>query len=62
MLERDGLVAGCPVASRVPYEVLIAPARTEPEGLRSDLLGPRSACSQSSCGDCSACAARRSCR
>jgi UDPglucose--hexose-1-phosphate uridylyltransferase len=40
VLERDGLVAGCPVASRVPYEVLIAPARSEPEGLRSDLLGP----------------------
>src|SRR3954452_1677111 len=39
VLERDGLVAGCPVASRVPYEVLIAPARSEPEGLRSDLLG-----------------------
>ena len=40
VLERDGLVAGCPVASRVPYELLIAPARSEPEGLRSDLLGP----------------------
>jgi len=40
VLERGGLVAGCPVASRVPYEVLIAPASTEPEGLRSDLLGP----------------------
>jgi UDPglucose--hexose-1-phosphate uridylyltransferase len=40
VLERGGLVAGCPVASRVPYEVLIAPARSEPEGLRSDLLGP----------------------
>jgi UDPglucose--hexose-1-phosphate uridylyltransferase len=40
VLERDGVVAGCPVASRVPYELLIAPARTEPEGLRSDLLGP----------------------
>jgi UDPglucose--hexose-1-phosphate uridylyltransferase len=40
VLERDGLVAGCPVASRVAYEVLIAPARSEPEGLRSDLLGP----------------------
>ena len=26
--------------SRVPYEVLIAPARSEPDGLRSDLLGP----------------------
>ena len=37
---RDGVTAGCPVASRVPYEVLIAPSRPEPEGLRSDLLAP----------------------
>lgn len=40
VVERDGVTAGCPVASRVPYEVLIAPARSEPNGLRSDLLGP----------------------
>jgi UDPglucose--hexose-1-phosphate uridylyltransferase len=40
VLARDGIVAGCPVASRVPYEVVVAPARSEPEGLRSDLLGP----------------------
>jgi UDPglucose--hexose-1-phosphate uridylyltransferase len=40
VLARDGLVAGCPVASRVPYEVLIAPARAEPDALRSDLLAP----------------------
>lgn len=40
ILERDGLVAGCPRASRVPYELQIAPARPEPAGLRSDLLGP----------------------
>lgn len=26
VLRRDGVIAGCPVASRVPYEVLIAPA------------------------------------
>ena len=39
-LERDGLVAGCPKASRVPYEIQIAPARSEPDGLHSDLLGP----------------------
>jgi UDPglucose--hexose-1-phosphate uridylyltransferase len=39
VLERDGLVAGCPVASRVPYELQIAPEKPEPEGLRSDLLG-----------------------
>ena len=38
VLARDGLVAGCPRVSRVPYEVLIAPASPEPEGLRSDLL------------------------
>jgi UDPglucose--hexose-1-phosphate uridylyltransferase len=40
VLERDGVSAGCPVASRVPYEVLLAPSRPEPEGLRSDLLAP----------------------
>jgi UDPglucose--hexose-1-phosphate uridylyltransferase len=39
VLERDGLVAGCPVASRVPYEILVAPARPERAGLESDLLG-----------------------
>jgi UDPglucose--hexose-1-phosphate uridylyltransferase len=40
VLERGGVTAGCPVASRVPYEVLIAPTRGEPDGLRSDLLAP----------------------
>ena len=40
VLERDGLVATCPRAGRVPYELLITPVRGEPEGLRSDLLGP----------------------
>jgi len=40
VLERDGLAAGCPVASRVPYELQIAPEEPEREGLRSDLLGP----------------------
>ncbi|HEX7625560.1 MAG TPA: hypothetical protein VF379_00780 [Gaiellaceae bacterium] len=40
VLERDGVTAGCPVASRVPYEVLIAPSQTEADGLRSDLLAP----------------------
>lgn len=40
VLERDGVTAGCPVASRVPYEVLIAPSRTEADALRSDLLAP----------------------
>ena len=40
VLSRDGVTAGCPVASRVPYEVLVAPSRPEPDGLRSDLLAP----------------------
>ena len=40
LLERDGLTAGCPRASRVPYEVLIAPDRSEHDGLQSDLLAP----------------------
>jgi UDPglucose--hexose-1-phosphate uridylyltransferase len=40
VLERDGLVATCPHASRAPYEVQIAPIRAEPEGLRSELLAP----------------------
>jgi len=39
VLERDGLVAGCPRASRAPFEVQIAPERAEPSGLTSDLLG-----------------------
>jgi len=40
ILNREGLVAGCPRASRVPYELQVAPERSEPDGLRSDLLGP----------------------
>ena len=40
VLEAGGVTAGCPVVSRVPYEVLIAPSRSEPDGLRSDLLAP----------------------
>ena len=40
IMERNGLVASCPRASRVPYEVQIAPVRPEPEGLRSELLAP----------------------
>jgi UDPglucose--hexose-1-phosphate uridylyltransferase len=40
VLSRDGITAGCPVASRVPYEVVVAPSRSEPDGLRSDLLAP----------------------
>jgi UDPglucose--hexose-1-phosphate uridylyltransferase len=40
LLEREGVSAGCPVASRVPYEVVIAPSAPEADGLRSDLLAP----------------------
>jgi UDPglucose--hexose-1-phosphate uridylyltransferase len=40
ILERDGLVAGCPVVSRVAYELLVYPAAAERSGLTSDLLGP----------------------
>lgn len=40
VLTRDGVTAGCPVASRVPYEVLIGPLQPEAGGLRSDLLAP----------------------
>jgi UDPglucose--hexose-1-phosphate uridylyltransferase len=39
VLRRDGLVAVCPYASRLPYEVQIAPVEAEAEGLRSGLLG-----------------------
>lgn len=40
IVERDGVSAGCPLASRVPYELLIAPARPEAGGLNSNLLAP----------------------
>jgi UDPglucose--hexose-1-phosphate uridylyltransferase len=40
VLERDGLVAGCPPASRVPYEVVVAPARAEADPFAGDLLAP----------------------
>jgi len=39
VLERDGLIAGCPVVSRVAYELLVYPEQAEPAGLRSELLG-----------------------
>jgi UDPglucose--hexose-1-phosphate uridylyltransferase len=39
VLERDGVVLACPRASRVPYELLISPARSERDAFRSDLLG-----------------------
>jgi UDPglucose--hexose-1-phosphate uridylyltransferase len=40
VLERDGLVLGCPPGSRLPYELLIAPLDEEPDGFRSELLAP----------------------
>jgi UDPglucose--hexose-1-phosphate uridylyltransferase len=40
VLERDGLAVTCPHASRLPYEVQIAPAEPEQGGLRSELLAP----------------------
>ncbi|HEY7398966.1 MAG TPA: hypothetical protein VH538_11730 [Gaiellaceae bacterium] len=39
VIERDGVVAGCPLVSRVPYEVLIAPAADDdPDWRASDAL------------------------
>jgi UDPglucose--hexose-1-phosphate uridylyltransferase len=37
--EGDGLVAGCPWASRLPYETVIAPAEPDPAGIQSTRLG-----------------------
>jgi UDPglucose--hexose-1-phosphate uridylyltransferase len=39
-LERGGLAATCPWASRLPYETVIAPVEREPGGVSSPLLGP----------------------
>ena len=39
VLERDGLVVQCPSVSRVPYEVVIAPAEPQADAFRSDRLG-----------------------
>ncbi len=39
-LERDGLTATCPWASRLPYETVIAPGEPDPSGLESPLLAP----------------------
>jgi UDPglucose--hexose-1-phosphate uridylyltransferase len=39
VLERDGLRATCPHASRVPYELTVAPVEREPDGFGSELLG-----------------------
>jgi UDPglucose--hexose-1-phosphate uridylyltransferase len=40
VLARDGVFAACPVVSRASYELLVAPERPEPDGLRSELLAP----------------------
>ena len=40
VLERDSLVLGCPLASRLPYEFVVAPLTDEPDGLTSELLAP----------------------
>ena len=37
-IERDGLTATCPWASRLPYETVIAPIEAEADGLASELL------------------------
>jgi UDPglucose--hexose-1-phosphate uridylyltransferase len=38
VLERGGVIATCPKAGRVPYELLIEPADPEPDAWKSDLL------------------------
>jgi UDPglucose--hexose-1-phosphate uridylyltransferase len=40
LLERDGLLAVCPFASKMPYEFLIAPVRCDADGFESPLLPP----------------------
>jgi UDPglucose--hexose-1-phosphate uridylyltransferase len=37
--ERNGVVLLCPWAGRMPYELLVAPAEHEVDGLESELLG-----------------------
>jgi UDPglucose--hexose-1-phosphate uridylyltransferase len=39
VLESSGVVVQCPRVSRVPYELVIAPAEPEPNAFRSDRLG-----------------------
>jgi UDPglucose--hexose-1-phosphate uridylyltransferase len=39
-LEREGLTATCPWASRLPYETVIAPVESAGNALASPLLGP----------------------
>ena len=40
VVERDGIVARSPWLARIPYELAIAPAEPEPNGLDSELLAP----------------------
>jgi len=40
VLQRAGVVARSPMLARLPYELTIAPAEPEPDGLRSDRLAP----------------------
>ena len=40
VLERDGVIAWSPQLARLAYELAIAPAEPEPDGLRSELLAP----------------------
>jgi UDPglucose--hexose-1-phosphate uridylyltransferase len=40
VVERDGVVVHSPRLARLPYELAIAPAEAEPDGLHSSLLGP----------------------
>jgi UDPglucose--hexose-1-phosphate uridylyltransferase len=40
VFERDSLTVGCPWASRVPYETVIAPAEPDDDALASPYLGP----------------------
>ena len=40
VLERDGVTAACPWASRVPYETVVGPTEPEPAGLESVHLAP----------------------
>jgi UDPglucose--hexose-1-phosphate uridylyltransferase len=39
-LERDGLAATCPWASRLPYETVIAPTEPDPAGVATQKLAP----------------------
>jgi UDPglucose--hexose-1-phosphate uridylyltransferase len=40
VLEQEGVALICPYASRVPYEMLVAPAERQGEAFASDLLAP----------------------